>query len=111
MTPKAQIKMVLKLAMRKKSGASTKFARKYGIMDYDDYMKFFKDMKQDFKNDREAMAFEKIIDLAKSTTGRLRRVLGEFGAFVFVLRTVGLILDDLKRLQGIIDELKQQESA
>ena len=103
---KTQIKAVLTAGLYKKDGSRTSFAKKFGIKTYMDYEKYFKDMKKNFKNDRESQAFAMIIEFAKSAVGRFAKQLGDFGSFVFIIRTMGLILDDLRRLREVLNELE-----
>jgi len=104
-----QIIQLLRLAMYKKDGKPTKFARKYGIKRWKDFYAIFKLVKENFKRNRESIAFEIIIDLAKSVSGRVSPRLGEFGAFVWTLRVVGFIMDDLKYLQKAIKVLEESK--
>jgi len=109
--------MLAALALWKADGTQTAFARKYKIKNPEDLYKFFKDVKNDLRNDRESKAFDKLTDMSKSVFGRalnyfrnqmIKRGVSQseandrapFAAHQFVMRTTGYALDNLKKLQG-----------
>jgi len=111
-----KIQRFLALLIWKKDGSLTKFARKYGVRNYSDLYKVFKTIKENLKKDREAIAFEIIINMAESAVGRLQPFLRRnlspedavFAGFVFVLRTVAFILDDLKTLRIALKKMEEE---
>ncbi len=113
-----KIRAFLTLALFKHDGSYTKFARKYGVRTYSDFYKVFKTIKENLKKDREGIAFEIIIDMAKSVVGRLKprmqSTLGidaTFAAFVYVLRTIAFILDDLKTLKVALKKMDDENKS
>jgi len=105
-----QIKRLLALAIVKSDGKPTAFAKRFGIKRFADFYAVFKEMKKLFKTDRESVAFEIIIMLAQSVTGRVTKgdPTKEFMAWTWVLRTVGYVMDDLRLLKKAIEELEKE---
>ena len=107
-----EIKKLIDLSFTRSNGRPTKFALKYGIKHYRDYIALFKQIKAMLKRDREPIAFEIIIDMAKSVVGRLTGADPSpeeyFMAFVWTLRRVGLAIDNLKLVEQAVKELQQK---
>ena len=110
------VKAFLTIALFKKDGSRTKFARKYNIKNYRDFYAFFKLLKQNLKNDREGIAFGMIKDLAKSYVGRVWvRMPGEdqetkvFNAWSHTFDMISLILDNLNVLRQALTQMDKEE--
>ncbi len=116
-----RILILLEFALRKKDGSPTAFAEKFNIKTFDDLYNFFKETKELLKKDHEREAFNNLTELWKSVASRtqywIMQTFGEenerdalFAASVFVMRTLGIILDNLIPLKKIIKTLDEVAS-
>ena len=107
-----QIAKLLELAYVRSNGKPTKFVRKYLIDQPKDFIALFKIIKENFKRGRESISFEIIIDMAKSAIGRFvgaqRTPERYFMATVWVFRTVGLAMDDLRLVKDAVKVLEER---
>ncbi|NPA14436.1 MAG: hypothetical protein GXN97_04545 [Aquificae bacterium] len=115
-----RILILLEFSLRKKDGSPTSFAEKFGIKTFDDLYNFFKHVKEDFKRDHEQHGFNDLTELWKSVAARtqywIMSTFGEenerdalFAASVFVMRTLGMLLDNLLLLKKIIKTLDEYQ--
>ena len=107
-----QIARLLELAYVRSDGRPTKFALKYLIDQPKDFIALFKIIKENFKRGRESISFEIIIDMAKSALGRFvgsqKTPERYFMGTVWVFRTVGLAMDDLRLVKDAVKILEER---